>query len=145
MIAKGTGENDLFAYERLFINGKSVRETIRELNEEQNETLFNAQAIAGKMLTKALTDGKSIVTMMQVVTGKDGKTEFNHQELKVDLNALNKADKKENNYSRFRRFLDLLHIYKIKRFKTNDDRDTAQEKMRNSKEFKDAPKEGGAR
>lgn len=138
MIAKGTGENDLFAYERLFINGKSVREIIRELNEDQNETLFNAQAIAGKMLTKALTDGKSIVTMMQVVTGKDGKTEFNHQEIKVDLNALNKADKKENNYSRFRRFLDLLHIYKIKRFKTNDERDAAQSKLRNNAEFQSA-------
>ena len=90
------------------------------------------------MLTGALTDGKSIVTMMQVVTAKGGKTEFRHQEVKVDLDQLNKVDRAETNYSLFRRFLDWAHIWKIERFKTNDARDAAQEKLRNSKEFKDA-------
>ena len=131
-------DDDLFAYERLFINGKSVRDTIRELNENQGHSVFEARAIAGKMLTGALTDGKSIVTMMQVVTAKGGKTEFRHQEVKVDLDQLNKVDRAETNYSLFRRFLDWAHIWKIERFKTNDARDAAQEKLRNSKEFKDA-------
>lgn len=131
-------DDDLFAYERLFINGKSVRDTIRELNENQGHSVFEARAIAGKMLTGALTDGKSIVTMMQVVTAKGGKTEFRHQEVKVDLDHLNRVDRAETNYSLFRRFLDWAHIWKIERFKTNDARDAAQEKLRNSKEFKDA-------
>ena len=130
--------DSFFRYERLFINGKSIRDSIRELQEEQNYSAFDAQAVAGKMLTHALTDGKSIVTMMQVITAKDGKTEFRHQEVKVDLDRLNSVDKEETNYSLFRRFLDWAHIWKIQRFKTNDDRDAAQEKMRNSKEFKNA-------
>ena len=130
--------DSFFRYERLFINGKSIRDSIRELQEEQNYSAYDAQIVAGKMLTHALTDGKSIVTMMQVITAKDGKTEFRHQEVKVDLDQLNRVDKEETNYSVFRRILDWAHIWKIQRFKTNDDRDTAQEKMRNSKEFKDA-------
>ena len=131
-------DDNFFAYERLFINGKSIRDTIRELQEDQRYTAFQAQAIAGKMLTGALTDGKSIVTMMQVVTGKGGKTEFHHQEVKVDLDKLNQVDKEETNYSLFRRFLDWAHIWKIQRFKSNDARDVAQEKLRNSEAFKNA-------
>jgi hypothetical protein len=100
--------------------------------------VFEARVVAGKMLTGALTDGKSIVTMMQVVTGKGGKTEFHHQEVKVDLDQLNRVDKKETNYSRFRRFLDWARIWKIQRFKSNDARDVAQAKLRNSEEFKNA-------
>ena len=131
-------DDSFFLYERLFINGKSIRDSIRELQEEQNYSAYDAQAIAGKMLTNALTDGKSIVTMMQVVTAKDGMTEFRHQEVKVDLDQLNRVDREETNYSLFRRFLDWAHIWKIQRFKSNDDRDAAQEKMRNSEEFKNA-------
>ena len=137
LIEEAIGDN-FFPYERLYINGKSIRDSIRELQEEQSYTAFEAQAIAGKMLTGALTDGESIVTMMQVVTAKDGKTEFRHQEVKVDLDMLNRVDKEESNYSLFRRFLDWAHIWKIQRFKTNDDRDSAQEKLRSSEKFQNA-------
>jgi hypothetical protein len=125
----------------LFINGKSVRDTIRELNEDKGHSVFEARVIAGKMLTGALTDGKSIVTMMQVVTAKGGKTEFRHQEVKVDLDQLNKVDRAETNYSLFRRFLDWAHIWKIQRFKSNDARDAAQEKLRSSEKFQKALRE----
>ena len=125
-------------FDHLFINGKSISQTMLEVQEKQGCTLYTAQAIAGKMFTNALTDGKSIVTMLQVATAKDGKTEFRHQEIKVDLDALNKADKQVTNYSRFRRFLDDVGIWKIRRFKTNKARDAAQEKLRKSTNFRNA-------
>lgn len=124
-------------YDHLYINGKSTRDSIKEL-EEQGYGGFNAQAIVGNMLKNALTDGKSIVTMMRVVTAAGGKTEFSHQEIKIDLDKLNRVDKEETNYSLFRRFLDWAHIWKIQKFTSNDARDAAQEKLRNSKDFKNA-------
>ena len=127
-------------YDRLYINGKSARDSIIELK-AQGYSGFEAQATVGKMLKNALTDGKSIVTMMRVVTAADGKTEFSHQEIKIDLDKLNQVDKKETNYSRFRRFLDWAHIWKIQRFKSNDARDAAQEKLRSSEKFKNALRE----
>ena len=131
-------EDTMLDYERVFINGKSIRQTISELQDEQQMSGFNAQITAGKMLRNALTDGKSIVTMMQVVNAKDGKVEFRHQEIKVDLDKLNKVDKKENNYGRFRRFLDRIGIWKIQRFKTNEARDAAQAKERDNPKLKAA-------
>ena len=131
-------EDPMIDYERLFINGKSIRESIREMQEGQEMSGFSAQVAAGKMLRDALTDGKSIVTMMQVVSAKGGKTEFRHQEIKVDLNKLNKVDKEENNYGRFRRFLDRIGIWKIQKFKTNEARDAAQAKARSNPELKAA-------
>jgi hypothetical protein len=79
--------------------------------------------------------------MMRVVTAAGGKTEFSHQEIKIDLDKLNQVDKKETNYSRFRRFLDRVRIWKIQRFKSNDARDAAQEKLRSSEKFQKALRE----
>ena len=127
-------------YDHLYINGKSARDSIVELK-KQGYSGFDAHAAVGKMLKNALTDGKSIVTMMRVVTAAGGKTEFSHQEIKIDLDKLNQVDKKETNYSRFRRFLDWAHIWKIQRFKSNDARDAAQEKLRSSEKFQKALRE----
>jgi len=137
-IATATDDGSMFDYERVFINGKSIRQTISELQNEQQMSGFNAQITAGKMLRNALTDGKSVVTMMQVVNAKDGKVEFRHQEIKVDLNKLNKVDKQESNYSGFRRFLDKIGIWKIQKFKSNEARDAAQAKTKNNPDFKKA-------
>lgn len=131
---------DTSEYDHLYINGKSVRDSIRDL-EKQGCKGFAAQVAVGKQLKNALTDGKSIVTMMRVVTAAGGKTEFSHQEIKIDLDKLNQVDKKETNYSRFRRFLDRMHIWKIQRFKSNDARDAAQAKLRSSEKFQKALRE----
>lgn len=127
-------------YDRMFINGRSITQIIGDIRKKKGEDcpMYVVEPIVGKMLRDALTDGKSIVTMMQVVTAKDGKTEFRHDEVKVDLDALNRVDKERTNYSRFRRFLDEKGIFKIRKYKTNEARDAAQAKMRNSKKFQKA-------
>lgn len=136
-ISKAFGDNAI-EFDRLLINGKPIKDSINELEENENLTHFAAMSAAGKILRDALTDGKSVVTLMQVVTGAGGVTKFNHQEVKVNLDQLNDVDKKEGNYSLFRRFLDLVHIWKIQKYKTNDERDKSQTVTKNDDAFKQA-------
>lgn len=139
VIMKNASDDHFFEYDHLYINGKSIRDYMREL-ENKNMKGFQVQAEAGKLLKNALTDGKSIVTMLQMQTGSNGQTRFYHHEIQVDLDKLNEVDKRETNYSRFRRFLDRWNIYKIQKFKSNKQRDAAQAKLRNKPKFQDALK-----
>ena len=132
-------KKDTIEFDRLLINGKPVNEILRELQEEQEYSVFDSKVLAGRMFRDALTDGKSVVTLMQVKTAADGTAEFCHQEIKVDLDQLNKVDREEGNYSWFRKLLDWANIWKIPpRFQTNDARDAAQVMLKESKDFKDA-------
>ena len=125
-------------YDLLLINGKSVRELIDKTMNEKNLEFIEAKHEVGIMMRNAMTDGRSSVTIMRPVITADSKVSFSHQDIKVDLNKLNKIDRQEN-YSAFRRVLDYFGIWKIKpRFATNEVRDANQAEEKSSTEYKDA-------
>lgn len=121
----------------LFINGKSINEIIEE-KKERGATAYEANREVAQMFKDALLDGKSVVTLMRFSYTPDGKTKFHHQDIKVDLDKLNEIDRKETNYSRFRRFLDKIKIFKIKKHASNSERDKKQEKFKKNKKFQEA-------
>ena len=127
--------------EFLFINGKSVQELIEE-TQQQNENMnsYQAKMAVGKMLREAMTDGKSIVTLMRPTLTPEGKVSFRHQEVKVDLDKLNKIERYEK-HNAFRRALDYVGLWKLKpKFASNDARDAMQAEMKNQAEYKNAIK-----
>ena len=130
------GDPDLdFGYDSLlFINGKPFFEISKELNNFKPK----GDTLAGYKLREALTDGKSVVTLIRSSYTSDGKVKFYHQDIKVDLDKINEADRKETKYNFFRRFLDKIGIWKIQKFPSNKERDEKQDKIRNDPKYSNA-------
>ena len=123
----------------LFINGKSINDLRNELRANNRERgNFYVENLLGKMFRDALTDGKSVVSLMRMDYSADGKISFKHQDVKADLDKLNKVDREENHHNIFRRFLDWTGIWKIQRFPTNAQRDAAQAKLKNDPKIQNA-------
>ena len=120
----------------LLINGRSAQELVNETMMTKNVDKENAKLEVGKMISKAMTDGKSIVSLMRPSINAEGKVTFRHQEIKVDLDKLNEARRERCNW--FRRQLDSIGIWKIAKFVSNATRDEAQAKYRSSEEYQNA-------
>jgi hypothetical protein len=131
-------EEENFYYEdMLFINGRSITE-LRDEWKKKNphyELYYDPDKAMGQMIRDALTDGKSMVTMARMSLDANGEMRFNHKEIKVDLDALNKIDREQTHYNPIRRFLNWVGIWKIQRFSTNAERDARQAKVKNSSKF----------
>ena len=130
--------------ELVFINGRTLRdifdEKLRELGGSDKSRLL-ANVATGKIFRDAITDGRSVVTVMRPLLLENGKVSMNHQEIKVDLDKLNKIERKEK-HNAFRRFLDYIHIYKIKpKYASNEARDAVQAEFKRSEEYKNGLKE----
>lgn len=123
----------------IMINGQPVGDIYKKAIDDGLSDV-EASAKAGLAIRNALTDGKSIVTLMRPMLTEDGKITFKHQQMKVDLDKLNKIDRKETKYSSFRKFLDSIRLWKIQRFPTNKARDKAQAKKMETPAMKDALK-----
>ena len=124
--------------ELLFINGKCLHDLVNEkvVNEKVSE--YQAKVAVGKMLRDAMTDGHGIVSIMRPSITAEGKAAFKHQEIKVDLDKLNRIDRNEN-HNAFRRMLDYFGIWKIApKFASNDARDAAQAEVKSSHEYRNA-------
>ena len=123
----------------VFINGKSASELVAEKQAELGDAV-QAEHTVAEMLRSAMTDGKSVVTLMRPKILEGGKVAFIHQELKVDLDKLNQVDR-EQNHNVFRRALDYVGLFKIRpRFVTNEERDANQASIKDSIDYKNALK-----
>lgn len=124
----------------LFINGKPMSDIVNEIRKNENKSAFEANNDAAMMLRDALTDGKSVVSVMKVGFDKDGNTHFRHQDVKVDLDKLNRKnfEEKYNNTNFFRRFLHDVGIWRIRnKYATNEARDKAQAIQKDKPEHKE--------
>ena len=123
----------------LFINGKSVSALIAEKKEDLGNKAAAEYAVA-EMLRDAMTDGKSVVSLMRPRVLEGGKVSFVHQELKVDLDKLNQIERNRN-HNAFRRALDYIGLFKIRpKFASNENRDAIQSDIKNREEYKNALK-----
>ena len=119
----------------LFINGKSMTEIISEKKKELGNS-YDALNAARASFRNALRDGNSVVSLMRANILEGGKIAFTHQEIKVDLDKLNKLERKEK-HNAFRRALDFLKIYRIKpKYPSNAQRDANQDKIKATAEYK---------
>ena len=138
---KGQLPPDTFiSYDLLMINGKSVNDMLKEAEKKTGAVRnIEMERKVAKKVRDALTDGKSVVSIMTINYDKDGKVKFNHKDLKLDLDKLNAADRNETNYSFIRRLLDKLGgIFKIQKYASNQDRDAKQAKVKESTSYKNA-------
>ena len=120
----------------LYINGKTAEELVNEKMQDEGMRQSVAKREVGKILRDALTDGKSIITLLRPAIEPDGKTTFKHHEIKVDLDKLNKLERKEN-HNAFRRFLDKINLWKIKpQYASNEERDRVQSETKGTDEYK---------
>lgn len=119
------GDGDFEYRDLLFINGKSMA----EISKEQSRNQYEGDKLAGKILRDALTDGKSVVTLLRASCTRDGKMKFHHQNVSVDLDKLNDIDRNTTKYNFIRRFLDKYGIWKIQKYPTNAERDAKQAKL----------------
>ena len=112
-------------FDLLHIDGKSLHDIIKEKCAEGLDE-DSAQIEAGKALRDALVDGHSVVTLMRATLNKEGKVDFFHQEINVDLDKANAIDRKQN-YGFFRNILHKIGIWKIpEKFPSNGARDKNQ-------------------
>ena len=124
----------------LLINGKPAREIFDEAMRNANGDREVAMISAGKALRSAMLDGKSVVSLMRPTLTEDGRVSFKHQELKVDLNKLNRIERNEK-HNIFRRALDYIGIWKIPpKFASNEQRDAMQAAEKNTTEYQNAIK-----
>lgn len=124
----------------LFINGRPMSEIIEEKEREfENESEARSKAViaAGNILRSALTDGKSVVSLMRANVIEGGKVAFTHQEIKVDLDKLNKVEHKEH-YGRFRRFLNWIGFKIPNKYVSNAQRDEEQENIKLSAKYQES-------
>ena len=122
--------------ELLFINGRPMSEIIAEQETvHANDPTPRKTALisAGRILRDALTDGNSVVSVMRPYLVEGGKVAFNHQEIKVDLDKLNKIERQEK-HNVFRRMLHAIGIRIPHKYASN------QERERNQSTIKDDPK-----
>ena len=134
-----------FGYsDMLFINGKSFLQISQEMAEKHGYKRNNravGDMLAGKILRDALTDGKSVVSLLRMSYTTQGTVKFTHQDVKVDLDKLNEVDRQETKYSYFRRLLDRFGIFKIQKYPTNASRDAKQAKTREKTKHHNAMRE----
>ena len=123
VVSKVTNSDQGFGlHDLLYINGKSLNDITKEL-EKCGMTDREARLEAAKMLRGCLTDGESVVTLMRASFTKEGEISFYHQDIRVDLDKLNEADRQQN-YSWFRRMLHGMHLWRIpEKYPTNEARD----------------------
>ena len=124
----------------LFINGKPISDFFAELKmDDTYQSRTKAKATVANILRNAMTDGKSVVSIMRPYPTSDGKVTFKHQNVKVDFDKLNAAERANHNI--FRRALDFIGIWKIPLpLVSNKERDAAWEKQVESEEYKAAMK-----
>ena len=126
----------------VLINGKSLKEIYDEQlngfkNTDSRTPERDANRAMSKILRDSLTDGHSVVSVVRPNLTADGKVSFTHQEVKVDLDKLNKIERNEK-HNAFRRALDYLRIYKIKpKYASNATRDERQSEYKNTTGYKD--------
>lgn len=138
-VFSGGAENERRAL--VLIDGKSLKDIYEEqLNIRKNTDTRtperDANRAMAKILRDSLTDGHSVVSVVRPNLAADGKVSFTHQEVKVDLDKLNKIERNEK-HNAFRRALDYLRIYKIKpKYASNAARDERQSEYKNTAEYK---------
>lgn len=126
----------------LFINGRTLTEIVKEKKEElRNNGGANIpeNIIAGKAFRDALCAG-SVISVMRPNMLPGGKVAFSYQEVKVNLDALNKFERDEK-HNAFRRALDYLGIWKIKpKYPSNEQREAMQAEFKSSVEYQNSIK-----
>ena len=125
----------------LSIDGKTMTEIINEKKTELGGDSHAASVAARQFLRDALRDGKSVVSLMRANVLAGGKVVFTHQEIKVDLDKLNKLERKEK-HNAFRRALDFFKIYRIKpKYPSNAQREANQERVKESQKYQNLMKD----
>ena len=134
---RGDNRSDL-----LLINGIPLTDIAKA---KQQELLNNGgasmmyAAIEGTVLRDALCAG-SVITVMRPNMLPGGKIAFSYQEVKVNLDALNKFERDEK-HNAFRRALDYLNIWKIKpKYPSNAQRDAMQAERKMSTDYQQSIK-----
>lgn len=134
---KGDNRSDL-----LLINGRPLTDIAKEKQQELRNNggpSMTYTAIEGTVLRDALCAG-SVVSIMRPNMLPGGKIAFSYQELKVNLDALNKFERDEK-HNAFRRALDYLNIWKIKpKYPSNEQRDAMQAERKMSTEYQQSIK-----
>lgn len=140
-----TVKNDRERANFIFINGRPVSDIMREELEKSDMTEDKMLVSVAKQLRDALTDGKSVVNIMRPIIDANGKTHFTYQDVKLDLDKLNKVDRAEN-YGRFRKALDFIGIWPIpQKYISNKSRDEIQTAMKTTYDYKKSMREAEER
>ena len=121
-------------YKFLFINGKSANELVSEKMKRENMNASSAKRAVGEMVRAALLDGESIVSLMRPVVLEGGKVSFSHQEIKVDLDKLNKIEREEK-HNIFRRILHAIGIRIPNKYPSNKARERNQEALKGNSQY----------
>lgn len=121
-------------YKFLFINGRSAKDLVSEKMERENIDDVAAKRAVGEMVRNALVDGESIVSLMRPVVLEGGKVSFSHQEIKVDLDKLNKIERKEK-HNIFRRILHAIGIRIPNKYPSNEARERNQEALKGDSQY----------
>ena len=126
----------------LLIDGRPLTDIAREKQQELRNNgglSMTYTAIQGTVLRDALCAG-SVISVMRPNMLPGGKIAFSYQELKVNLDALNKFERDEK-HNAFRRALDYLNIWKIKpKYPSNAQRDAMQAERKMSTEYQQSIK-----
>ena len=128
--------------EMLFINGRPMSEIIakQEAVYANDPTPRKTALIsAGRILRDALTDGNSVVSLMRPYLVEGGKVAFNHQEIKVDLDKLNKIERQEK-HNVFRRMLHAIGIRIPHKYASNQERERNQSAIKSDPQYQAALK-----
>ena len=121
-------------YNFLFINGRSAKDLVSEKMKRENIGDVAAKRAVGEMVRNALVDGKSIVSLMRPVVLEGGKVSFSHQEIKVDLDKLNKIERKEK-HNIFRRILHAIGIRIPNKYPSNEARENYQSAIKGDLQY----------
>ena len=135
---RGDNRSDL-----LLIDGRPLtdiaKEKQQELRNNGGASTMTYAALEGTVLRDALCAG-SVITVMRPNMLPGGKVAFSYQEVKVNLDALNKFERNEK-HNAFRRALDYLKIWKIKpKYPSNAQRDAMQEERKMSTDYQQSIK-----
>ena len=134
---RGDNRSDL-----LLIDGRPLTDIAKEKQQElrnNGDSSMTYTAIEGTVLRDALCAG-SVITVMRPNMLPGGKIAFSYQEVKVNLDALNKFERNEK-HNAFRRALDYLGIWKIKpKYPSNEQREAMQAQFKSSVEYQNSIK-----
>ena len=135
---RGDNRSDL-----LLIDGRPLtdiaKEKQQELRNNGGASTMTYAALEGTVLRDALCAG-SVITVMRPNMLPGGKIDFSYQEVKVNLDALNKFERNEK-HNAFRRALDYIGIWKIKpKYPSNEQRDNMQAERKISAEYQQSIK-----
>lgn len=104
------------------INGKSVKELLGDTKDVSAQELRRR---TNTMLRDALTDGRSIVELATFNFDSEGKYSIAYKQIKVDLDALNRAELET--HGTLRKAVHAMNISQIpKKFSDNEQRDEQQ-------------------